>query len=147
MKICFPSLLFFLYPSFLSVSCVLSWFCLVFGFCRFLNNPFTLFLRYSVDYIWSTMEQWRQYLCRFLYTYDYSSITQTHINYRIYKPKARLVNWELFFFLQNHWLGMCYNFFVILTRARLVLLLPHFVWLNQLKYGMFWEYINNSKYT
>ena len=75
-----------------------------------------------------------------------SSITQTHINYRIYKPKARLVNWD-FFFLQNHWLGMCYNFFVILTRARLVLLLPHFVWLNQLKCGMFWEYINNSKYT
>jgi hypothetical protein len=33
--------------------------------------PFTLFLRYSIDYIWSTMEQWRQYLCRFLYTYDF----------------------------------------------------------------------------
>jgi hypothetical protein len=66
----------------------------------FFNNPFTLFHRYSVDYIWSTMEQWRQYLCRFLYTYDFlwsphlSSITQTHINYRIYKPKARLVNWR-----------------------------------------------------
>jgi hypothetical protein len=62
---------FFLYPFLLSFSCVLSRFCLVFGFCRFLNNPFTLFLRYSVDYIWSTMEQWRQYLCRFLYTYDF----------------------------------------------------------------------------
>jgi hypothetical protein len=38
----------------------------------FFNNPFTLFLRYSVDYIWSTMEQWRQYLGRFLYTsYDF----------------------------------------------------------------------------
>ena len=24
----------------------------------------------------------------------YSSIPQTHINYRIYKPKARLVNWK-----------------------------------------------------
>ena len=81
----------------------------------------------------------------------YSSITQTHINYRIYKPKARLVNWKKktksFFIFQNHWLGICYNFFVILTRTRLVLLLPHFVWLNQLKYGIFWEYINNSEYT
>jgi hypothetical protein len=38
----------FVYPSFLSFSCVLSRFCLVFGFCRFLNNSFTLFLRYSV---------------------------------------------------------------------------------------------------
>jgi len=27
---------------------LLSRFCLVFGFCRFFNNPFTLFLRYSV---------------------------------------------------------------------------------------------------
>jgi len=65
------SVVVFLYSSFLSFSCVLSRFCLVFGFCRFLNNPFTLFLRYSVDYIWSTMEQWRQYLCRFLYTCDF----------------------------------------------------------------------------
>ena len=42
-----------LYPSFLSFSCVLSRFCLVFGFCRFLNNPFTLFLRYSVEVQWN----------------------------------------------------------------------------------------------
>ena len=52
-----------------------------------------------------------------------------------------------FFNFQNHWLGMCYSFIVILTRARLVFLLPHFVWLNQLKYGISWEYINNSEYT
>ena len=38
----------FVYPSFLSISCVLSQFCLVIGFYRFFNNPFNLFLRYSV---------------------------------------------------------------------------------------------------
>ena len=46
------ALLVFFVLLLLSFSCVLSRFCIVFGFCRFLNNPFTLFLRYSVDYIY-----------------------------------------------------------------------------------------------
>jgi hypothetical protein len=47
----------FVYPSFLSFLCVLSRFCLVFRFCRFLNNPFTLVLRCSVADIFYVMVQ------------------------------------------------------------------------------------------
>ena len=42
------ALLFLCTPPFLSFSCVLSRVCLVFGFCSFFNNPFTLFRRYYV---------------------------------------------------------------------------------------------------
>ena len=88
----------FLYPSFLSFSCVLSRFCLVFGFCRFLIIP----LPCSFGILLTIYEvQWNNdvntHVDFFTLTTSceaphYSSITQTHINYRIYKPKARLVN-------------------------------------------------------
>jgi hypothetical protein len=72
-----------------------------------LNNPFTLFLRYSVDYIWSTMEQWRQFLCRFLYTYDFLWSPPLFLQLILY------VYSELFIYSQN---------------------IPYFNWLNHTKW-------------
>ena len=43
----------FVYPCLLSCSCVLSRFCLVFGFYRFLIYPFTLFIWYAVADTWT----------------------------------------------------------------------------------------------
>ena len=88
-------------------------------------------------------------LCLFLsivYSVFQRCPTRDEISFPVGQRNCKKKTKSVFIF-QNHWLGICYNFFVILTRTRLVLLLPHFVWLNQLKYGIFWEYINNSEYT
>jgi hypothetical protein len=67
----------------------------------FFNNPFTLFLRYSVDYIWSTMEQ-SQLLLHFKWEF-----------LKTLYACLGLINTIIFFMSQRYW-GIVEGF----TRSR-----------------------------